>query len=192
MLPVSWFDSWAESAPARIFGHQGDDLLPHQRLRHHLLRACQARFQADQDPVALVQEGDGSHRVEARFASQVLQHVETVHLGEVQAEQEQVGGAMPGEKAQRLQRIIEAGDLVALAVEDDLEDLARGRRGVQHDDPQLPCHVRSSLLLCRCPVCAQPPFPISTASIACLPHALLMSVHRAHAPAHDSLTAFGQ
>ena len=54
---------------------------------------------------------------------------------------------MPGESAQRLKRIIETGDLVALAVEDDLEDLARRWRDVQHDDPQLPCHVRCSLLL---------------------------------------------
>jgi hypothetical protein len=36
-----------KSPTARIFGQQGDDLLPHQRLRHHLPRARQARFQAD-------------------------------------------------------------------------------------------------------------------------------------------------
>jgi hypothetical protein len=30
-----------------MFGHQGDDPLPRQRLRHHLLRTRQARFQAD-------------------------------------------------------------------------------------------------------------------------------------------------
>ena len=41
---------------ACIFRHQVDDLLPYQRLRHHLLYACQARFQAHQDPVALAQE----------------------------------------------------------------------------------------------------------------------------------------
>jgi len=89
------------------------------------------------------------------------------------------------EREQRRERIIEAGHLVALTVEDDLEDLARRRRGVQHDDSQLPCHVRCSLLLrCLVPVCVQPPFQVSTSSIACLPHALLMSIH-------DSLTVLG-
>jgi len=68
--------------------------------------------------------------VETRFASQVLQHVEAIHLGLGHAEEEQIGGAMPGEQAQRLQRVIETDDLVALAMEDDLEDLARCRRGV--------------------------------------------------------------
>src|SRR5256885_8777514 len=38
-------------------------------------------------------------------------------------------------------------------------------------------------------------FPYTTlfrSSVACLPHVLLMSVHRAHTPAHDSLTAYGK
>ncbi len=68
-----------------------------------MLRTRQARFQADQDPHALAQEGDGNHWVEARFASQVLQHVETVHFREIQAEKEHVGRAMLGEKAVRVE-----------------------------------------------------------------------------------------
>src|SRR2546426_4566396 len=115
------------SPPARICGHQGDDLLAHKRLRHHLLRARQARFQADQDSVVLMKKGDESHRAETRLASQAPQHLEAIHLGEIQAEEEQVGRALPAEKAQRRQRIIETRDLMALATEDDLEDLARGR-----------------------------------------------------------------
>src|SRR5258708_24981491 len=55
----------------------------------------------------------------------------------------------------------------------------------------LNCPVTSVPPSCFVPVCVQPPSPVSTVSIACLPHALLMSVHRAHTPAHDSLTAFG-
>src|SRR2546421_7674349 len=37
-----------------------------------------------------------------------------------------------------------------------------------------------------------PLFAVSTATIACLPHALLISAHQAHTPAHDALTAFDQ
>src|SRR5215471_3656332 len=77
---------------------------------------------------------------------------------------------------------------MALAPEDDLEDLARGRRGVQHHDPQLPLHARPSCSALFLP----PPFPVSTATIACLPHMLLMSVHQMHAPVHDSLTTLCQ
>ena len=92
---------------------------------------------------------------------------------------------MAGERTQRLERIIEAGHQVTLALEDDLEDLARGLRAVQHDDSQLPCHVYSSLLHpSLVPECVQPPFQVSTASLACLPHALLVYIH-------DSLTVFG-
>lgn len=55
----------------------------------------------------------------------------------------------------------------------------------------LNCPVTSIPPCCFVPVCVQPPFPISTASIACLPYALLMSVHRVFVPVHDSLKAFG-
>src|SRR5437868_437701 len=137
-----------------------------------------------------MKESDACHRAEARFASEVFQYVEAIHLGEIQAEEEQIGRALPAEKAQRLQRIAETGDLVALASEDDLEDLARGRRGVQHHDPQLPCHTRSSFLHRACLYSAAIPF--STVSVACLPHALPISVHRTLAPAHDALTTSGQ
>jgi len=115
------------SPPPRIFGHQGGDLLTHKRLRHDLLRTRQAGFQADQDSVVLIKEGDESHRAETRLASQALEYLEAIHLREIQAEEEQVGRALSTEKAQRRQRIIEARDLMALATEDDLEDLARGR-----------------------------------------------------------------
>ena len=113
-----WFSD--RSPTARICGHQGDELLTHQRLHHYLLCARQAGFHADQDPVVLAQEGDGNQRVETWFASQVLQHVEAIHPGKVHAEEEEVGRAMPGEKAQRLHRIIGTGDLMAPAPEDDL------------------------------------------------------------------------
>src|SRR5437660_11140820 len=81
---------------------------------------------------------------------------------------------------------------MALAMEDDLEDLARGRRGVQYHDPQLSLHARASFMLCFAPACTLPPVPVPTVSVACLPHVLLMSVHRAHTPVHDSLTAYGK
>ena len=81
--------------------------------------------------------------IEWKRAFQVLEYVEAIHLREVYAEKEQVGRSMAGEKAQSLKRIIETDDLVALAPEDDLEDLARCRRDVQNYDPQLPFHILS-------------------------------------------------
>ncbi len=126
---------------------QRDDLLPYERLDHHQLRACQPGLDALQDSVALAEEGDGNHCVESRLAFQVLQHIEAVHSGEIEAEKEQVGWSAPEEEPQHLHGGIEADDLVTLTTQDDLEDLARGRRCVQHDDPQLPLHARPSLLL---------------------------------------------
>lgn len=73
-----------------------------------------------------VQQGDGRHRAEARLAPQVLQHGEAVHPGEVQAEEEQVGRTLPRQETQSLQRLVETGDPVPLAPQDDLQDLARG------------------------------------------------------------------
>lgn len=49
--------------------------------------------------VAEIQEGNGRHRSEARLAPQVLQHVEAAHPGQVQAQDEQVGGSMPCQEA---------------------------------------------------------------------------------------------
>jgi len=37
-----------------------------------------------------------------------------------------------------------------------------------------------------------PPFPVSTPTIACFPHALLISVHQTHPSAHDGFMAFGR
>jgi hypothetical protein len=60
------------------------------------------------------------------FATARLQRAADSDPKTIQAEEEQVGRALPTEKAQCCQRIIETGDLVALTTEDDLEDLVRG------------------------------------------------------------------
>jgi len=99
-------------------------LPPYQWLHHYLLRSCQASFHAAQDPILLPEEGDGNHRAETRFAFQVLEYIEAIQLREVYTEKKQVGRSMAGEKAQSVKRITETDDLVALAPEDDLEDLA--------------------------------------------------------------------
>ena len=74
-----------------------------------------------------MKEGDASHRAETRLSSQALQYLEAIHPREIEAQEEQVGRALPAEEAQRRERISETGDLVALAAQDDLEDLARRR-----------------------------------------------------------------
>src|SRR5258708_9539552 len=79
---------------------------------------------------------------------------------------------MPGESAQRLERIIEAGHQVALTVEDDLQDLACCRRGVQHDGSQLPCHARFSFLhrACLCSAAVRDLRSEHSMPPSCAPH----------------------
>ena len=113
--------------PHKDLGHERDDLLAHQRLRDHVLGAGQPRQDARQDAVLLLQENDGHCLAQARFALYILQHRKPVHPGQVETQKEQVGGAVPGEKAQRLQRIAEADDAVPLAPQDHHEDRARSR-----------------------------------------------------------------
>src|SRR2546421_897105 len=134
----------ARCSPVRLRGrnaqavsrHEGNDLPPYQWLHHYPLRSCQASFHAAQDPILLTEEGDGNHRAETRFAFQVLEYLEAIHLRQVHAEKEQVGGSTAREKAQSSERLIETDDLVPLAPQDHLEDLARRRGGVQHHDLQ--------------------------------------------------------
>jgi len=106
-----------------VRGHYGGALLRHEWFDDHVLRPCQAGFDAIQHPGLIGEEDNEDRRAETRFTSQVLQHAKRAHFGKFDAQEEHTGGFGLSLEALRFHRIAESDDQVAGAHQDYLEDL---------------------------------------------------------------------
>ncbi len=125
-----------------VFGDQGHDTLPDQGFEHGLSGSCEPGLEVTQRPICLRKESDGHYGPVARLAFEILQHAVAIYTGQTQTNKHEVGKLLTvlRKVVQCLAWVLETDDLVALAVQDDLDDLPRRQGCIEYQNDLILSH----------------------------------------------------